>query len=58
MDLYICLTVGYLEEMYVFVVRATCLLDIHNDEDRLHIRIGRIEIEFDRGFDRPRLNFV
>ena len=58
MDLYICLIVGYLKEMYRSVVRATCLLAIHNGEERLHIRIGQIEIEFDRGFNKPRLNFV
>ena len=44
--------------IYVFVVRATCLRDIHNAEERLHIQIGQIEIEFDRGFNKPSLNFV
>ena len=58
MDLYMCLMVGYLQEMYLFVVRATCLLDIYNGEERLHIRIGQNKIEFDRAFNKPRLNFV
>ena len=37
MNLYICLHVGYLQEMNVVVVCATCLLDIYYGKEGLHI---------------------
>ena len=57
MNLYICLQVGYLEEMNV-VFCAACLLDIYYGKEGLHIRVCQIEINLDRGFVKPRLDFV
>ena len=34
------------------------LLDIYYGEEGLHIWVCEIEIGFDRGFVKPRLNFV
>ena len=42
----------------VVVVCATRLLDIHYGKEGLHIWVCQIEIDLDRGFVKPRLNFV
>ena len=55
MNLYICLHVGYLQEMNVVVVCATCLLDIYYGKEGLHIWVCQIEIDLHHGFVKPRL---
>ena len=37
---------------------AMCLLDINYGKERLHIRVGRIEIDLDRCLVKPCLTFV
>jgi len=58
MNPYICLQADYLKETNVFVVCAECLLDIQCSKESFHIRVSQIEIDLDRGFVKPRLNFV
>ena len=44
--------------MNVVVVWATCLFDIYYGKEGLHIWVCQIEIDLERSFVKPRLNFV
>ena len=59
MDLYFLITSGlFIANKMFFVVCDICLLDFDCGEERLPVRVGQIEIQVDRDFDKPRLNFV
>ena len=50
--------VVHFKEINVLVVCAICLCDINYGKERVHLRVGQIEVDLDRGLHRSRLKFV